>query len=116
MKTPPSVAAYLKAVPPAQRAALQRLRRTIKAAAPQAAEVISYGIPSYKYHGYLVGFAAFTHHCSFFPGTALTGFKKELASYETSKGTIRFTADKPLPAALVRKLVKARIAQNERRR
>ena len=116
MKKAYSVAAYLRAVPPAPRAALQRLRETIKAAAPDATEVISYGIPSFKHHGYLVGFAAFKHHCSFFPGTALNAFKKELASYETSKGTIRFTADKPLPAALVRKLVKARVAQNERKR
>ena len=110
-----SVAAYLKAVPPAPRAALQKLRKTIKAAAPEATEVISYGIPSYKHHGYLVGFAAFKNHCSLFPGTALKTFKNELASYETSKGTIRFTVDKPLPATLVRKLVKARIEQNEKR-
>ena len=116
MKKFASVAAYLKAVPPAPRAALQKLRKTIKAAAPEATEVISYGIPSYKHHGYLVGFAAFKNHCSLFPGTALNAFKKELASYETSKGTIHFTVDKPLPAALVRKLVKARVAQNEARR
>lgn len=116
MKKFASVAAYLRSVPPAPRAVLQQLRSTIKAAAPDATEVISYGIPSFKHHGYLVGFAAFKHHCSFFPGTALTRFKKELASYETAKGTIRFTVDKPLPAALVRKLVKARIAQNEAKR
>ncbi|MGH7546544.1 MAG: alpha/beta fold hydrolase [Gemmatimonadales bacterium] len=116
MKKFTSVNAYLKGVPPVARAALQKLRRTIKAAAPEATEVISYGIPSFKHHGYLVGFAAFKHHCSFFPGTALHAFKRELASYETSKGTIHFTVDKPLPAALVRKLVKARVAQNERRR
>ena len=75
MKKASSVAAYLRAVPPAPRAALQRLRETIKAAAPDATEVISYGIPSFKHHGYLVGFAAFKHHCSFFPGTALNAFK-----------------------------------------
>src|SRR6059036_3435587 len=63
MKKPSSVAAYLRAVPPAPRAALQKLRETIKAAAPEATEVISYGIPSFKHHGYLVGFAAFKHHC-----------------------------------------------------
>src|SRR5438093_9916631 len=116
MEKASSVNGYLNTVPRSARAALERLRRTIKAAAPEATEVISYGIPSFKHHGYLVGFAAFKHHCSFFPGTALNAFKKELASYETSKGTIRFTADKPLPAALVRKLVKARVAQNERKR
>ncbi len=112
-----SVAAYLRAVPPAPRAALQRLRKTIKAAAPEATEVISYGMPMFKHHGMLVGYAAFKEHCSLFMSTAITSaLKKELASYDTSKGTIRFAPDKPLPAALVRKLVKARIAQNERRR
>jgi uncharacterized protein YdhG (YjbR/CyaY superfamily) len=116
MKKFTSVAAYLRAVPPAPRAALQKLRKTIKAAAPKATEGISYGIPMFKHHGMLVGYAAFKGHCSFFPGTALNAFKRELASYETSKGTIRFTVDKPLPAALVRKLVKARVAQNEARR
>ena len=117
MKQPTSVAAYLRAVPPAPRAALQRLRTTIRAAAPEATEVISYGIPMFKHHGMLVGYAAFKDHCSLFMSTTLTkAYRKALASYDTSKGTIRFTADKPLPAALVRKLVKARIAQNERKR
>ena len=117
MKQFSSVAAYLKAVPPAPRAALQRLRKTIKAAAPQATEGISYGIPMFKHHGMLVGYAAFKHHCSLFMSTDLAkAFKKALAPYQTSKGTIRFTVDKPLPKALVRKLVKARVAQNEARR
>src|SRR2546425_6501843 len=117
MKKPSSVAAYLRAVPPAPRAALQKLRKTIKAAAPEAIEVISYGIPMFKHHGMLVGYAAFKDHCSLFMSTALTtAYGKALASYDTSKGTIRFTVDKPLPATLVRKLVKARIAQNERKR
>ena len=117
MKPFSSVAAYLRATPPAPRAALQQLRKTIKAAAPQATEVISYGMPCFKYHGTLLCFGAFKHHCSLFMSTYLTKtLKKELASYHTAKGTIRFTADKPLPAALVRKLVKARIAQNEARR
>jgi len=117
MKKFASVAAYLKAVPPAQRAALQKLRTTIRVAAPEATEVISYGIPMFKHHGMLVGYAAFRDHCSLFMSTAIThALKQELASYDTSKGTIRFTADKPLPVTLVRKLVKARIAQNERKR
>jgi uncharacterized protein YdhG (YjbR/CyaY superfamily) len=112
-----SVAAYLRAVPPAPRAALQKLRKTIKAAAPQATEGISYGIPMFKHHGMLVGYAAFKDHCSLFMSTSITrALKKELARYDTSKGTIRFPADKPLPAALVRKLVRARLAQNERKR
>src|SRR5205807_7702173 len=117
MKKPSSVAAYLRAVPPAPRAALQQLRKTIKAAAPEATEVISYGMPMFKHHGMLVGFAAFKDHCSLFMSTAITSaLKKELAPYDTSKGTIRFTADRPLPTALVKKLVKARLAQNEARR
>src|SRR2546428_14136499 len=117
MKKPSSVAAYLRAVPPAPRAALQKLRKTIKAAAPEAIEAISYGIPMFKHHGMLVGYAAFKDHCSLFMSTALTqAHKKALAPYQTSKGTIRFTIEKPLPAALVRKLVKARIGQNEARR
>ena len=117
MKPFASVAAYLRAPPPAPRAALQQLRKTIKAAAPQATEVISYGMPCFKHHGTLLCLAAFKDHCSLFMSTYLTKtLKKELASYHTARGTIRFTADKPLPAALVRKLVKARIAQNEARR
>ena len=117
MKKFASVADYLRAVPPAPRAALQKLRQTIKAAAPEATEVISYGMPCFKHHGTLLCFAAFKDHCSLLMSTYLTKtLKTELASYQTAKGTIRFTADKPLPAALVRKLVKARIAQNEAKR
>ena len=74
-------------------------------------------MPMFKHHGMLVGFAAFKDHCSLFMSTAITSaLKKELAPYDTSKGTIRFTADRPLPTALVKKLVKARLAQNEARR
>jgi uncharacterized protein YdhG (YjbR/CyaY superfamily) len=117
MKTFASVNAYLRAVPRPARAALQRLRKTIKATAPEATEVISYGIPMFKHHGMLVGYAAFKDHCSLFMSTVLAkAYKKALAPYQTSKGTIRFTVDHPLPAALVRKLVKARIAENERKR
>ncbi len=117
MKKPSTVAAYLRAVPPVPRAALQKLRNAIKAAAPEATEVISYGIPMFKHHGMLVGYAAFKDHCSLFMSTALTkAYRRALASYDTSKGTIRFTVDKPLSATLVRRLVKARIAQNERKR
>ena len=117
MKKFASVAAYLRAVPPAPRAALQQLRKTIKAAAPEATELISYGMPMFKHHGMLVGYAAFKDHCSLFMSTVLAkAYKKALAPYQTSKGTIRFTVEKPLPTTLVRKLVKARIAQNERKR
>lgn len=107
-----TVDAYLAAVPPAQRVALKKLRAIIRASAPQAEECISYGIPSYKLHGYLVGFGAGKNHCSFYPGAVISRFKVELKNYDTSKGTIRFQPDKPIPAALVRKLVKLRVERN----
>ena len=107
-----SIDAYLAALSTDKRAALQRLRRTIRAAAPRAQECISYGIPAYRLNGkHLVFFGAGANHCSFYPGSVLTGFKSELKGYETSKGTIRFSPSEPLPAVLVRKIVKARIAQ-----
>ena len=107
---------YLAGVPKEARATLEKLRKTIKAAAPMASESISYQMPMYKHHGMLIGFAAFKDHCSLFPGSAvMDAHKEELKRYDTSKGTIRFPANKPLPAALVKKLVKARIAENEAR-
>ena len=117
-KTAPAknVDEYLAGVPKETHAVLEKLRQTIKAAAPMAVEGISYQMPMYKHHGMVIGFAAFKNHCSIFPGAAITeSFKKELKGYSTSKGTVRFSADKPLPAALVRKLVKARIKENEAR-
>jgi uncharacterized protein YdhG (YjbR/CyaY superfamily) len=106
---------YLAAVPAEAWAALEKLRKTIKAAAPAATETISYQIPAYKYHGPLVSFAAFPGHCSFFvqSPSVMEAHRDELEPYDTSKGTIRFPASKPLPAALVKKLVKARIKENE---
>jgi uncharacterized protein YdhG (YjbR/CyaY superfamily) len=95
------------------RAALQKLRKQIRAAAPQAEECISYGLPAFRLNGkHLVAYGAGKNHCSFFPmdSTTVKAFSMELKAYETSKGTIRFQPDKPLPAALVRKIVKARIA------
>ena len=104
-------------VGPEFRPVVAAIRGLMKEHAPKANEVISYGIPMFKHHGMLVGYAAFKQHCSLFMSTALTkSHKKALAPYQMSKGTIRFTVEKPLPAALVRKLVKARIAQNEARR
>lgn len=108
---------YLAGLKADQRVTLEKLRHTIKAAAPQAEECISYGMPAFRQGGLLVGFAASTHHCSFFlmNGTTVADFQKDLAGYDTSKGTIRFTPAKPLPAALVRNLVKARLAENKSR-
>jgi uncharacterized protein YdhG (YjbR/CyaY superfamily) len=110
---PKTIDEYLAAVNADQRAALEKLRQTIRAAAPQAEECISYGIPAFRLNGMLVGFGATAKHCSFFlmSGSTVAAHQDELANYDTSKGTIRFAANKPLPVALVRKLVKARLAE-----
>lgn len=114
---PTSVDNYLAEVPTEARATLEKLRQTIKAVVPRAVEVISYQIPTFKLDGrMLVSYAAFKDHCSFFPGAApIKAHENELKSYQTSKGTIRFPTSKPLPATLVRKLVKTRIKENEAR-
>ena len=108
---------YLDKVPERERATLEDLRKTIRAAAPEATETISYQIPTFKHHGSLVGFAAFKNHCGFYiMSTSLMNvLEEELSPYDTAKSTIRFPADNPLPAALVKKIVKARIKENESR-
>lgn len=115
--TPPkNTDEYLASVPEPARSTLKKIRAAILSVVPdEATEAISYGMPSFKYKGALVWFAAFSDHCSFFPGSGSTiaKFQDELKKFQTSKGTIRFPVDKPPPAALVKKLVKARIAQNE---
>lgn len=119
MKKASSVDEYLAGVPEPARSSLDRIRATIRSVVPpEATETISYGIPTFKYKGSLVGYAAFSNHCSLFPmgSSAIEVFKDELKNFQTSKGTIRFTVDKPLPAALVKKLVKARIAANENKK
>ena len=115
---PASVDAYLAALGPDQRAALQALRELIRAAAPEAQECISYKMPVFKLNGMLVGFAAHARHCALYAwnGTAIAEFAGDLAGFEISKGTIRFTPEKPLPPALVRRLVEAKIAKNAERR
>lgn len=109
------VDAYLASAPKEQRAALDSLRKAVKAAAPKAEELISYQIPTYKYHGPLVHFVARASYCSFIAvsKTVLEKFKGELAGFDTSGTTIHFTAEHPLPATLVKKIVKARVAENE---
>lgn len=108
---------YLASVPAQARTALETLRRTIKRAAPEAVERISYRIPVFYNRGMLVGFAAFKDHCSFFvmSPSVIDMYRKELESYDTSKGTIRFSPDRPLLTSLVKKLVKARVKENETR-
>ena len=105
---------YLAALSDNQRVALEQLRRTIRAAAPKAEECISYQLPAFRLNGILVAFGATTSHCAFYPMSATTveSHQDELKQYATSKGTIRFQPESPLPAGLVRKLVKARIAEN----
>jgi uncharacterized protein YdhG (YjbR/CyaY superfamily) len=108
--------AFLARLPQEVRAALEELRRTIAAAAPDAVEGIGYGVPAFKYRGRpLVSFGAGKSHCSFYVQSpaVMDAHGDELAAYDTSKGTIRFTPDKPLPADLVTKLVKARVAETD---
>lgn len=106
---------YLAKVPEPARTTLEKLRGTIRAAAPMATEAINYQLPTFRHHGMLVGFRATAKYCALYlmSNTVLDPFEDELRAYDTSKGTIRFPADAPLPAALVKKLVKARIAEND---
>jgi len=110
--------ATLAALPADQRAALQALRQTIAAAAPEAMETISYGMPAFRYHGRaLVSYAAFRAHCSFFPmsSTLIETHRDELAGFATAKGTLRFTPEHPLPNDLVHRMVRERMAQIDAR-
>jgi uncharacterized protein YdhG (YjbR/CyaY superfamily) len=113
---PKNVDEYLAGVPEPARSTLDKMRAAIRSAVPpEATETISYRIPAFKYSkGVLVWFAAFSDHCSLFPTAAvIEAFQNELKGFSTSKGTIHFPTDKPLPTALVMKLVKARVAQIE---
>ena len=106
---------YLAGVSPDERAVLQKLRETIHAVAPKAEECISYGIPAFRLNGRsLVFFGAWANHCSIYPGssTMLRKFRGDLKGFQITKGTIRFSSDNPLPLALVKKLIKARIVEN----
>jgi uncharacterized protein YdhG (YjbR/CyaY superfamily) len=111
-----SIQEYLARVPEPGRSTLTKVRAVIRSVVPaETTEVISYGIPTFKYKRGLVAFAAFRDHCSFFPlgSSVLDAFKEELKGFRVSKGTLHFPLDRPLPTALVKKIVKARIAQNE---
>mgnify|MGYP006266729853 CR=1 FL=1 len=114
---PKSVDEYLAAVPPSMRTALQDLRKTIRSAAPEAVEVISYRMPAFRQDGALVFFAAFEDHCSFFPGSVATArkFAAELKPFAAGEGTVHFTPEHPLPSALVTRIVKARVVENAAR-
>jgi len=112
---PKNVDEYLAGVPQPARSTLTKMRAAIRSAVPpEAIETISYGMPAFKHQGVLVWFAAFSTHCSLFPtASVIEAFKHELKAFSTSKGTIQFPTDKPLPTALIKKIVKARVAQNE---
>jgi uncharacterized protein YdhG (YjbR/CyaY superfamily) len=112
---PKNVDEYLARTPEPARGALNKIRAAIRSAVPpEATEAISYGIPAFKYKGSLVWYAAFSNHCSLFPtASVIEAFKSELKGFSTSKGTIHFPTDKPVPTALIKKLVKARLAQKE---
>ena len=119
MATPTSVEDYLAALPDDQRAALEKLRKTIRAAAPQATEKISYAMPAFEQDGrFLVSYAAFKDHCSLYPASSAVreALGDDLEPYFSGKGTLRFRADEPIPATLVKKIVRVRLEENAGRR
>jgi uncharacterized protein YdhG (YjbR/CyaY superfamily) len=104
---------YLASVPsPEARAALESIRAIVREEFPEAVEVMSYGIPGFKHHGYLLGYAAFKNHCSLFPGGSVASFADRLAGYKLAKGTIQFLPSAPLPEELIREIVRIRAADN----
>ena len=107
---------YIAGFPKNVRDILEELRRVIRKEAPLAEEAIRYGIPTFRLHGNLVHFAAFTHHIGFYPTpSAISAFSRELSSYEQAKGTVRFPIDKPVPYDLVRKMVKYRVEESQKK-
>jgi len=117
-KPPTTIDEYISVTPEPARSTLIRMRQAIHAALPEATEAITYQIPTFKYRGHsVVAIAAFKNHCSLFPmsGAVIEKFKDELERFHTSKGTLQFPTDKPLSAALLKKLIKARMAEIEKK-
>jgi len=114
MKKPKDIDEYISGFPVETQKLLKQVRAAIQEAAPQAEEVISYSMPGYKLFGMLVWFAGFKNHIGFYPrgSSAIEAFKKELSIYKTSKGAVQFPMDKPLPLALIKKMVKFRMPEN----
>jgi len=111
-----SIDAYIAAAPPDRRALLDELRATIRVAAPEAEETISYGMPAFAQHGTLVYFALQKNHIGFYPtASGIAAFQEELAAYESSKGAVRFPLDRPLPLDLIQRIVRLRVAENRRK-
>ena len=118
MAVPTSVEDYLATLPGEQRAALEKLRKTIRAAAPEATETISYQMPAFKQDGrFLVSYAAFKDHCSLYPASdaVMEALGDDLEPYFSGKGTLRFQTDSPIPAQLVEKIVELRLEENAAR-
>lgn len=110
MKTYKNISEYIAQFPKSTQKILEELRKTITTLAPEATEAISYGIPTFKLHGNLIHFAAYEHHIGLYPGSqAIADFAKDLTKYKTSKGTIQFPINQPLPLPLIKKIVKYRI-------
>jgi uncharacterized protein YdhG (YjbR/CyaY superfamily) len=114
MNKPKTVSAYIAAAPKESRFMLRQMRSIIRAAAPEAEECISYGMPYYHYLGRLAYFAGYKHHVGLYlPPPIIQQYKKDLAKYETSRGTVRFPLDRKISASLVRKLIRARLKINK---
>lgn len=112
-KKPGSVDAYIGRYPKDVQTLLRKMRATVKKAAPRAQELISYGVPAYTFHGSLVWFAAFKHHIGLYPrASGISAFKKELEGFKQAKGSVQFPLNKPLPLALVARIVKFRVKEN----
>ncbi len=113
MAKPESIDDYIATFPADVQVILQKMRQTIHKVAPEAAEVISYGMPGFKLNGMLAWFAAAKRHIGFYPKpSGIEAFKKELAPYKTSRGAIQFPLDKPIPYDLIEKIVKYRVKEN----
>ena len=113
MKTFKDIDSYIAEQVPDVRARLEQIRQAIKTTAPKAEEVISYGMPAFKFHGMLVYFAAFKNHIGFYAlPSGNEAFQKELSAYKQGKGSIQFPLDKPVPLALIKKIVKFRVKEN----
>lgn len=115
MKTdnPKTIDDFIGQFPKETQVLLQKVRETIKAVVPEATEAISYGIPTFKFHGNLVHFAGYAHHIGFYPGaSSILVFAEELSEYKTSKGTVQFPLDKPIPFDLIRKITEFRLDEN----
>jgi len=117
MKKPVNVSEYIAAYPPEVQHALEQVRSAVARAAPQAVEVISYGMPAFKQEGILVWFGAHTHHIGFYPGASgVAAFQEQLRGYKTARGSVQFPLDKRMPLGLITKMVKFRLSENEMRR